>query len=179
MRARNRGLYYVSSCALSSRASSTAAAVERNRVQYVFIGAARIQLNADVVQARRRYMTFIHAFLVSAMEIHHVRVVTAVVESNNIQLVFMGAVRMRVNVDVVQARSGFMTFIHAFLVSAMTIHHVGVVMAMVESNKTQQVFMGVAGMMVYVDMVQAGRGHQQTQENSIVVIVDIDFIEKL
>ena len=134
------------------------AAVERNRVQYVFIGAAGKQLNADVVQAGRRYMTFIHAFLVSAMEIYHMRVVTAVVESNNVQLVFMGAARMIVNVDMVQAGSGCMTFIHAFLVSAAKIYHMGVVMAMVESNKAQQVFMGAAGMMANVDMVQARSG---------------------
>ena len=112
-----------------------AAAVERNRVQYVFIGAAGIQLNADVVQAGRRYMTFIHVFLVSAVGIHHVGVVMAVVDSNNVQLVFMGAAGMIVNVDVVQAGSGFRTFIHAFLVSAVTIHHVGVVTAVVEHQE--------------------------------------------
>ena len=153
-----------------------AAAVERNRVQYVFIGAAGIQLNADVVQAGRRYMTFIYAFLVLAVEIHHVGVVTAVVESNNVQLVFMGAAGMRVNVDVVQARGGFMTFIHAFLVSAVTIHHMGVVTAMVESNKTQQVFMGAAGMMVYVDMVQAGRGRTTFMHAFLVSAVEINHI---
>ena len=91
------------------------AAVKSNTVKHVFMGAAGMLLNADMVQAGGSYMTLIHAFLVSAVEIHHVRVVVAVVERNRVQYVFIGVAGKHLNADVIQARRRYMTFIRGAL----------------------------------------------------------------
>ena len=55
------------------------------------MGAAGMMVNVDMVQAGRGCMTFMHAFLVSAVEINHVRVVTAAMTSNQVKHASMGA----------------------------------------------------------------------------------------
>ena len=58
MRARNRGLYYVSSCALSSRASSTAgkfhAGFAKSSAQ-VWVGSERVKLRMKALKSEQGF----------------------------------------------------------------------------------------------------------------------------